>query len=63
MKDAKGHGSNPRGGIAHQSGVYKITSLDRKFLTPLGLRTLTNVHPRRGAEPPAWALSPSEFSS
>jgi hypothetical protein len=43
MKDAHGHGSNPRGGsAAHQSGVNKITAFQRKWLTPLGIKTLQN---------------------
>jgi hypothetical protein len=29
MKDAKGHGSNPRGGIAHQSGIMTALTKDR----------------------------------
>lgn len=42
MKDARGHGSNPRGALAaHQSGISKI---DRQFFTPLGLRAIRN-HP------------------
>lgn len=32
MKDAQGHGSNPRGGsAAHQSGVEKIGLLERAY--------------------------------
>jgi hypothetical protein len=40
MKDARGHGSNSRGAIAHQTGVYKIDPM----LTPLGNRTLQHPH-------------------
>ncbi len=66
MKDALGHGSNPRGGgAAHQTGVNSIPKSEWKGLTKLGRKTLERFYAgKRGHAQvvPDYALG-QDFSS
>jgi len=66
MKDAKGHGSNPRGGlVAHQTGVNNIPKSAFKGLTKLGRKTLRHFYEGQTGHAqvvPDWKLG-QDFST
>jgi GNAT superfamily N-acetyltransferase len=56
MKDAKGHGSNPRGGIAHQSGVARVGKIPpaQKFVEAVNAQRFSPASVAVVAEGEPW---------